>query len=745
MKPSTAIILLAALAGQSVAAPTSNAALQAQQDTNALRLLATHLSTGELTQSDRVLLSHLLVAASSLRKRGVDSEDAADAADGIFSTLGGGIGGGLGAGLGGILDGASDLATLLLTGLLGPVSSLPLQSVSLPGGSTTLPANISLPANITSLPANITSTVGNLGNASGTSGSILDLGSLNDAVNSIFRSLIGGLDDNVLRRLVSIITDANGDTQKATDDILHFAATHGYNGDAIFTALKNILSLGNLDTDLGGLLKGSGGLLGDLVNAVNSLTTKGGVSAINNNPSGINLGASAPPTGVLNGLNTTVANLPAQVLNGLNTTLGSLPGGIVNTTAGNVTNGANGGVNLPNGLTVQEIAHLIDFIRGATSQLAVTNEVQRIANLHKLDPVGLARLLQRLLSLLSTGAAAPTNNTGIVPTHLLNGTTGGLPGVLNGTIGGLTGGIPGILNGTLGNLTGTLGGVGGLGGGSNLLGTLAYDAAGLVSYLLHLLGLGNLTSVGGLGGITGLLSGNPVTNLTRSLTPVVSNLTGTVGSIAGGLPGVIGGATNVVGSTLGSVAPILNSTLNGVVHSLGSTVESVVSGLNSTVSGLVPNLTSTVGSVLNGDLGSAANGVASTVGSAVSGLNSTLSGVGSLASGLGSGSGAGSPVAGLGSTLSGVASTATGLGSGLLNATGLGSTVAGLTGNTGTGTLGLGIGLKSVEFSDANDDNNTALIFDPSGSDEDEGSPRSNVRRSHAARFRASVRAANAA
>jgi hypothetical protein len=81
-----------------------------------------------------------------------------------------------------------------------------------------------------------------------------------------------------------------------------------------------------------------------------------------------------------------------------------------------------------------------------------------------------------------------------------------------------------------------------------------------------------------------------------------------------------------------------------------------------------------------------------------------------------------------------------------LNATGLGSIIPGLSlsAGGGHGKLGLDIGLKNVQLSDASDENNTALVSDPSGSDgDDEGSSKSNNRRSHAARFRASVRAAN--
>ncbi|KAL9476759.1 hypothetical protein ACSS6W_006600 [Trichoderma asperelloides] len=583
----------------SVAAPTGNAALQAQQpDTKALRLLATHISTGELTQSDRELLSHLLVAASSLQKREADS---ADAADGIFSTLG--------------------ISTLLV---------IALNSLNTVGGH----GSINLP----------------------------------------------GL---------------NG--------VLSAGALNGLN-----------ITLGNLP---GGTLNGLNITLGNL------------------------------PGGALNGLNITLGNLPGGVLSSLNTTVGNLPGGIVNTTVGTITNGVNGGISLPGGLTLAEVQHLIDFIRSATSQLAVTNEVQRVAALHKLDPVGLARLLQSLLNIPDIGNATSTN-TGIVPPPLVNGTTGGMPVIVNGTVGVPTGGLSGTLNGTLG-----LAGLGiGLGGGSNLLGGLINDVVGLVTFLLHLLALGgqggSLDALGniGLGGLgSGLVSGNTTANLTGSLGSVVGNLTSTVGSIAGGLPGVDVGATVTVGPTLGSVISGLNSTLNGVLPGVGSAVGSVVSGLNSTISSvLASNVTSglgsTAGSALNGDLGSATSDVTSTVVSTVDNLGSTLTGAGVPVVGSAL-SGTIPPVAGLGSTLSGVVSTAAGLVSSLLNATSSGSTVPGLTGSTGAGvgTIGLGAGLKTGEFSDASDEKTTAIAFGPSGSGEDDGSLMSNVRRSHVVRSRPSV------
>ncbi|KAK1246896.1 hypothetical protein MKX08_000698 [Trichoderma sp. CBMAI-0020] len=553
MKPSTAITLLAALAGHSVAAPTGNAALQAQQpDTNALRLLATHISTGELTQSDRVLLSHLLAAASSLQKRGVDAADAAGGADGLLDglshlltqLLGGLLGGGhddldqgdsvevsvpssgvnernssartgavldqhlqnqgthtadaadpadnifttLGSGVGGLLNGVSNVLTQLLGGLLsgshgdsssgakglnssaptGAVSSVPPQKLSHPGAissipvnSTTLPANISLPENGISIPINITSTTGNVGGA--LSGSGLDLGKISDTVNEFLKKLIGDMDGAVISSLTTIITNAKGDGQKAADDIHQFAASHGYDSDRIFATLDNVMPLQNLNANARNLLESSGGLgglLGGLANALHSLTGKGSIGL----PGGINLGSGALPTGALTGLNTTIGGLAGGILSRLNMTLGKLPSGVVNTTVGNITSG--------------------------------------------------------------------------------------LSGNLNGTVGDLTGGLRGLSNG--------------LGGGSSLLGALVNDFSGLFAFWLHLLGLG------GIGGHTsGLLSGSPAANLTGSLGPLTGNVTGTLGSITGSLPGEISDATNTAGSTLESVASGLNTTLNGTDAGLG--------------------------------------------------------------------------------------------------------------------------------------------------------------------------------
>ncbi|KAM6481942.1 hypothetical protein HDV62DRAFT_53888 [Trichoderma sp. SZMC 28011] len=212
MKLNTSLILLTALAGSSVAAPTGASSLQLRQpDSDALRILESHLSTGQLTQTDRELLNNLLVTAS-LRKR----EEA-----GTFSDLGGNLGSTLGTGIGSIID------TIL--GLFG----------SIQGGAN---------GNGIGLNVGLNATVGNAGAASGGSGS------QNLNLNGLLKGL--GLNSNAAGNLLrSLGADSNGNISPA--DLLKSLGLNGQQNITLGSFLQGLdRAARNVGIDLSVVLNG---------------------------------------------------------------------------------------------------------------------------------------------------------------------------------------------------------------------------------------------------------------------------------------------------------------------------------------------------------------------------------------------------------------------------------------------------------------------------------------------------------
>jgi len=138
---------------------------------------------------------------------------------------------------------------------------------------------------------------------------------------------------------------------------------------------------------------------------------------------------------------------------------------------------------------------------------------------------------------------------------------------LLGLVGGLLGTVTGLVGTLVGLVTGILGGVlGGILGPNALLG-------GLLGGLGSLLDIGKLLNLNDLlKPITGLLSGDLLGGLLKTVTGTISTVTGVVDSVGKLVPGVLGLLTDLLGTVTATLDGLLQGLLKGPLASILSTV-----------------------------------------------------------------------------------------------------------------------------------------------------------------------------